>query len=76
MTRSRFPGLRYLAWSSLVVTRHLVGLPPGPLLVDAIRCPHCGRWAKPRRFDLEHMACNTCMATLARPVRGGDRSCR
>lgn len=76
MARSRFPGLRYLAWNLLVVSRRLVGLPPGPLLVHQIRCPHCGQWVKPHRFDLRHMACKTCRATLARPVRGGDRPCR
>ncbi|MEQ4300550.1 hypothetical protein ABNF97_04005 [Plantactinospora sp. B6F1] len=76
MTRFRFPGVRFLAWHLLVILRQLLGLPPGPLLVDAIRCPRCRQWVKPRRFDLEHMACKTCVATLARPVRGGDWSCR
>jgi hypothetical protein len=38
-----------------------------PVLVDEIRCPRCLRWVKPRRFDLQHMACKTCRRTLARP---------
>jgi hypothetical protein len=38
-----------------------------PCLVDEIRCPHCGDWVKPRKFDLRHMACKRCRRTLARP---------
>ncbi|MFI6758816.1 hypothetical protein ACIBF5_06675 [Micromonospora sp. NPDC050417] len=54
------------------VFRRLIGLPAAPLLVDEIRCPRCRCWVAPRRFDLIHMACRTCRATLARPGRGGD----
>jgi hypothetical protein len=49
--------------------RRALGLPNIPALVSAIRCPHCRDWVKPRRFDLQHMACNRCLATLARPRR-------
>ncbi|MFY1651562.1 hypothetical protein ACN27J_11805 [Solwaraspora sp. WMMB762] len=60
-------------WSWLAVARRVVGLRDLPALVDEIRCPRCGRWVRPRRFDLLHMACRTCMATLGRPVRWSGR---
>ncbi|MFC6022667.1 hypothetical protein ACFP2T_41730 [Plantactinospora solaniradicis] len=69
MARTRFPSLRHLAWDLLAASRRLLGLRPAALLVDEIRCPHCGEWVKPRRFDLQHMACRTCLTTLARPRR-------
>ncbi|GIF15273.1 hypothetical protein [Actinoplanes teichomyceticus] len=37
----------------------------------AIYCPWCRLWESPRRFDLRHMACRTCVRTLARPTRIG-----
>ena len=49
--------------------RRALGLPNIPALVSAIRCPHCRDWVKPRRVDLQHMACRRCLDTLARPRR-------
>ncbi|MGX7675769.1 hypothetical protein [Plantactinospora sp. DSM 117369] len=69
MAGFRLPGLRHLLWDLLAVARRALGLPPALLLVDAIRCPRCGRWVKPRRFDLLRMCCRTCRSTLARPRR-------
>ncbi|GIG90935.1 hypothetical protein [Plantactinospora endophytica] len=71
MARARFPGPRHLVWNLLMVVRRALGLRPAALLVDEIRCPRCGEWVKPRRFDLRHMACRTCRATFARPRRTG-----
>jgi hypothetical protein len=66
---ARWFRLRDLTWYFRAGLRRLVGLAPAAVLVDEIRCPWCHVWVKPRRFDLRHMACRTCMATLARPSR-------
>lgn len=69
MRRTRLGWWRYAAWEFRTVLRRLLGLPSAPALVYAIRCPRCGEWVKPGRFDLLHMACRTCLETLARPRR-------
>lgn len=63
---------RWLAgvlWSLRAWGRRLLGLPSAPVLVHEIRCPYCGTWVAPRRFDLLRMACRNCLTTLARPPR-------
>nr|MDT0658967.1 hypothetical protein [Micromonospora sp. DSM 115978] len=67
--RSRWFRLRDVTWHLVAALRRLAGLRPAAVLVDEIRCPWCHLWVKPRHFDLRHMACRTCMATLARPSR-------
>jgi hypothetical protein len=66
---TRWFRLRNLTWHLNAFARRLVGLRPAAVLVDEIRCPWCRVWVKPHRFDLRHMACRTCLATLARPSR-------
>jgi hypothetical protein len=81
MPRTRLVWLRHLFREWEAWLRQFVGLSPVAVLVAAIRCPHCAEWVAPRRFDLKHMACRPCLATLFRPRRvpasfGGDRACR
>ncbi|BCY06163.1 hypothetical protein [Actinoplanes sp. L3-i22] len=40
-------------------------------IVLAVLCPGCDLWVSPRRYDVRHMACKTCVRTLARPPRVG-----
>ncbi|MGI5215424.1 hypothetical protein [Plantactinospora sp. CA-290183] len=69
MRRTRLAWRRHAALALQAALRRALGLPAAPALVSEIRCPHCRRWVKPRRFDLRRMACRTCLATLARPAR-------
>ncbi|GAB3816624.1 hypothetical protein GCM10027605_65970 [Micromonospora zhanjiangensis] len=81
MPRTRMAWLRHAFREVEARLCRLLGLPPVAVSVAAIRCPHCAEWVTPRRFDLAHMACRSCLATLFRPRRvsasfGGGRSCR
>jgi PHP family Zn ribbon phosphoesterase len=74
VVRPRLAGLRYAYREVEAAVRSVLGLPPALGSVSAIRCPRCGRWVKPRRFDLRRMSCRSCVSTLGRgrPGRGGD----
>ncbi|RKN41006.1 hypothetical protein [Micromonospora endolithica] len=72
LTRARLGGLRHAYREMEAALRSALRLPPASGRVCAIRCPHCCRWVKPRRFDLRRMSCHSCIATLARPHRDGD----
>ncbi|MFI7548032.1 hypothetical protein [Actinoplanes sp. NPDC049599] len=62
--------LTRITHQSIGLLRRAVGL-PALAVVEAVCCPRCRMWVAPRRFDLRHMACRTCMRTLARPARLG-----
>ncbi|WBC12799.1 hypothetical protein O7600_16580 [Micromonospora sp. WMMA1998] len=70
--RARLTGLRHAYREVEAAVRSALGLPPASARVCAIRCPHCCRWVKPRRFDLRRMSCHSCIATLGRPHWGDD----
>ncbi|MFI1191847.1 hypothetical protein ACH4T9_00995 [Micromonospora sp. NPDC020750] len=72
MSRTRLVGLRHAYREVEAAMRSALRLPPASARVCAILCPHCFRWVKPRRFDLQRMSCRSCVSTLARPDRGGD----
>ncbi|WP_245724684.1 hypothetical protein [Micromonospora citrea] len=72
MSRTRLVGVRHAYREVEAAVRSVLRLPPASARVCAIRCPRCEEWVKPRRFDLRRMSCRSCIATLARPDRGGD----
>jgi hypothetical protein len=65
--------LRQLAAESAALLRTLRATLPASDLVDEIRCPRCGRWVTPRRFDPLCHACRQCKTTLARPMHSTPR---
>ncbi|SCL16876.1 hypothetical protein [Micromonospora inyonensis] len=72
-SRRPLVALRYAFREMEAVVRSALRLPPAAAKVCAIRCPRCRRWVKPRRFDLQRMACRGCLIRFgARSVRGGD----
>lgn len=55
---------------SIVILRQLTGR-SHLAVTRAALCPRCGLWVSPRRYDIGHMACRSCVRTLARPSRIG-----
>jgi ribosomal protein L37AE/L43A len=61
--------LRQFAAESAALLRTMRAHLPASDLVHEIRCPRCGRWIRPRRFDTLCNSCRRCKSTLARPAR-------
>ncbi|GIF09811.1 hypothetical protein [Actinoplanes siamensis] len=55
---------------SIVILRQITGR-SHLAVTRAALCPRCQHWVSPRRYDVRHMACRTCVRTLARPSRIG-----
>ncbi|XTZ14452.1 hypothetical protein ACQSSU_23615 [Micromonospora echinospora] len=73
VSRRLLVALRYAFREVEAAVRSALRMPPAAAKVCAIRCPRCRRWVKPRRFDLQRMACRGCVIRFgARSVRGGD----
>ncbi|MER7167285.1 hypothetical protein ABT336_14595 [Micromonospora sp. NPDC000207] len=72
MSRTRLVGLRYAFREVEAIVRVALRLPAASARVCAIRCPRCGRWVKPRRYDLRRSSCRSCVRTLGRPRWDGE----